>query len=272
MEYVFFKDEGLNQFHLDNKELFEERLLEEAVNVKDKIEEIKLIGNINLIANAHNVVLYVVNGNEKELIEFGKKEGIAWAKNNLTLSFKIEWIQAIRMTLWDFLNKYRQLNSEKDTEWFYKMGKQINRLLDVFFKGFFLSYSHYKDDLIESQRKLVEHLSVPVIPVSSSVSVIPLIGTIDEYRAMIMEEKVLQTIRDHSIQTIILDLSGIAEMDYNVIQKFMKLFEGIKILGCDPIITGLRPEVVSSIAKLDMSFSKKAKSKATLQQAIKDYL
>ena len=93
---------------------FEESLLEEAVTVKDKIEEILSIGNIDLVTNAHKLIIYIIDGQERELELFAKQEGIAWATHSIELSFKLEWVQAIRRTLWNFIENFNQsLPSEK---------------------------------------------------------------------------------------------------------------------------------------------------------------
>ncbi|WP_085992382.1 STAS domain-containing protein [Oceanobacillus senegalensis] len=273
MNLKFNSDHSVKEFLIENREQFEIELLNEAINVRDKIEEIKLIGNINLVANAYKVILLVVENKEEEVNEFGHQEGIAWAKHNLTLAFKLEWIQSIRTTLWNFLYEYEKLSEQsKNTVEFFEMGKEVNRLIDVFFKGFFISYSSYKDELLEAQRKLVENLSVPVIPISSTVSILPLIGEIDELRANIIEEKLLFEIGSKSIQTLIMDLSGIARMDVQAVRLFTRLLDGIIMMGCKTIITGIRPDVVKNIVNLDIAFQNKAEIKATLQQALNDYL
>lgn len=94
------------EFLLQNKSEFEEYLLSEAVNVRDKIEEILLIGNVDLLNNAHKLIRYIVEQNETDMITFAEQEGVTWATHSLTLSFKLEWIQALRRTLWTFLYKF----------------------------------------------------------------------------------------------------------------------------------------------------------------------
>lgn len=263
----------IKQFIIDNKDIFKKELLKEAINVRDKIEEIKLVGNINLVENALTVVLYVVDGLEEKVINFGNQEGVAWAKHNLTLALKVEWIQAIRTTLWRFLYEYDQLNTQSiNSDEFFTLGKEINSLIDEFFKGFFISYSNYKDELIEAQRKLVENLSVPIIPISSTISIIPLIGTMDELRMNIIEEKILIEIRDKSIQTLILDLSGVVQTDIEALKRTSRFLDGILMMGCKPIITGIQPETVKMIVELNLRLKDKAEIRATLQQALNDYL
>ncbi|QTN01336.1 STAS domain-containing protein [Sediminibacillus dalangtanensis] len=264
---------SVKDFLIQNKQPFEEKLLNEAVNVRDKIEEIRVIGNINLLENALKIVLYVVDGQKDEVVAFARKEGIAWANYSLTLAFKLEWVQAIRRTLWVALHDYELLSGmDVDRERFYETESNINALIDEFLNGFFISYSKYKDELIEAQQEMVENLSVPIIPVTPNVCILPLIGEIDASRVNTIEEKVLMEIGRLRIRTLIMDLSGILEMESNIATNFLKLLDGIGMMGCTPVITGLRPETVRNLMAQDLIFDNKAEIKGTLQQALDEYL
>jgi rsbT co-antagonist protein RsbR len=272
MEYTYKASFNLKDFIEENKEEFKDSLLLEAVNVKDRIDEILRIGNINLVSNAQKLVLDIIDGNEGELQSFAQKEGIVWATHSIELSFKLEWIQAIRRTLWKFIQMFNQLSNRYQLDNFFQLELEINNHVDQFLNAFFISYSKYKDSLILSQRKLVENLSVPIIPITSTVCILPLIGTIDSYRTAILEEKVLTEIGRLRMQTLIIDLSGIGDMEPDVIDHLMRIIDGTSMMGCSSIITGLRAEVVKKMIHLDITaFYKKTKTLGTLQQALKQY-
>ena len=110
------EDDKIKAFLQTNKEDFEQRLLVEAVHVREKIEEILLVGNVDLLNNAHKVIQFIVDQNEEAIISFAQQEGEVWATHSLTLSFKLEWIQAIRRTLWNFLYEYEQLQDAFNDE------------------------------------------------------------------------------------------------------------------------------------------------------------
>lgn len=262
----------LKEFFESNTKEFEEKLLSEAVNVKDKIDEILAIGNIDLIKNAHNLVVYIIEGKERELQLFAKQEGIAWATHSLTLSFKLEWVQAIRRTLWNFIEQYNELADKQTTLNFFRLEKEINNRVDTFLNTFFINYSTYKDSLLTAQRELVENLSVPIIPINASICILPLIGSVDTFRTSVLEEKVLTEIGVSRIQTLIMDLSGIADMEPEVIDHLTKVINGAALMGCKTVITGLRAEVVRKMIHQDLSFDHTTKTLGTLQQALKEYL
>ncbi|CEG27063.1 STAS domain-containing protein [Bacillus sp. B-jedd] len=263
----------ISEFVSDNRIEFKEKLLSEAVGVANKINDILQTGNIDLLKNAEKLVNYVLLDQKKELVEFAEQEGVVWAEHALTLAFKLEWIQAIRRTLWQFVYQFDEEEGVTlGKEDFFTLEKMINDQIDQFLNNFFLSYSTFKDGLLYTQRKLVEHLSVPIIPVSPSVSVLPLIGLIDNYRMQIIEEKVLIEISNQKVQTLVMDLSGIAEMEMDVIDQFQKVLNGINMMGCKGIITGLRPDLVRKMIHAGISFAEKVETKATLQETLKKYL
>lgn len=272
MEFIFQDSFNIKKFIEQNKEIFEDTLLREAVNVKDKIHDILTVGNINLVNNAHKLVVYIIDDREEDLKAFAKQEGIAWATHSLALSFKLEWVQAIRRTLWNFIKKYSELKRHTKIEDFFQMEQQINNRVDQFLNAFFINYSTYKDSLLTAQRQLVENLSVPIIPINPSICILPLIGSIDSFRTAILEEKILMEVGRLRIQTLIMDLSGIADMENEVIDHLIKIIDGISLMGCNTVITGLRAEVVRKIIHLGVNFDKKTKTFGTLQQALKAYL
>lgn len=273
LELQYEKNATINNFFLDNQNAFEKRLLDEAINVKDKIEEINSIGKINLLQNAHRLVLFVVEERQHELISFAKQEGIAWAQFSLSIAFKLEWLQAIRRTLWDFLYNYDILNETKpDKVTFYTLEKKINELLDQFLTYFFISYSNYKDELLYKERKLVEDLSVPIIPINKEVCILPLIGALDRIRILTIQNKVLAEIENQHLQILILDLSGLAYMDQEITNDFIRLIEGISMMGCKTILTGFRAEIVKSLVSEGIRRNHEAEYKGTLQQALKDVI
>ncbi|MBT2659212.1 STAS domain-containing protein [Bacillus sp. ISL-18] len=256
-----------------NGETFDNMLLSEATNVSVKIKEILEKGNIYLLKNARKLIFYVVEQNDSELVAFANQEGIAWATHSLTLSLKLEWVQAIRRTLWQIINsideKQTIISGKKE---YSELKKLINDRIDQFLNSFFLSYSHYKDEMINQQREMVEHLSVPIIPVSSILSVLPLIGVIDSYRIKIIEEKVLFDIAKSRIQTLVIDLSGIAMMEMDVISYFEKILAGISMMGCKAILTGMRPDLVKKMVHSGINFQQDAETRGTLQETLKRYL
>ena len=65
-------DMKLKLYIQENKDQFERSLLSQAVNVRDKINDILKYGDIDLINNAHKLVSYVLENKEQKLRDFAK--------------------------------------------------------------------------------------------------------------------------------------------------------------------------------------------------------
>ncbi|MBH0231431.1 STAS domain-containing protein [Halobacillus yeomjeoni] len=271
MEKSYGYSDQFKEFFVENSQPFEQTLLSEAVNVKDKIEEIMRVGNIDLVNNAHTLVMYIINGHDESLKKFAEQEGVAWATHSIDLSFKLEWVHSIRRTLWYFIEKYYKTDGNSQMEDFFQLETEINNRVDDFLNTFFIRYSTYKDALIKAQQQLVENLSVPIIPINDSIFVLPLIGTIDTSRAEILEEKVLTKVSELRIGTLIIDLSGVATMDRESIVELKKSLDGLSLMGCKTVITGLRKEIVREVLNAGLEFKDQTETLATLQQALSKY-
>ncbi|MGA5691811.1 STAS domain-containing protein [Cytobacillus pseudoceanisediminis] len=263
----------IKNYFNDYGDIFKENLLSQAVNTSEKIIEILEKGNIDLLKNARKLIFYIIDQNDKDLIAFAEQEGIAWAGHSLTLSLKLEWVQAIRRTLWQIICSLDENNNiTVEKKGFYELEEFINEQVDQFLNNFFLSYSKYKDEMLHKQREMVEHLSVPIIPVSETVSVLPLIGTIDSFRIEIIEEKVLNEISNTRFQNLVIDLSGVAMMNRDVIDYFQKILTGVAMMGCKTILTGLRPDLVRKMVHGGIHFGKDEETRGTLKETLKKYL
>ncbi|SFP69372.1 STAS domain-containing protein [Salibacterium halotolerans] len=87
----------------------------------------------------------------------------------------------------------------------------------------------------------------------------------------VIEEKVLVQIGDQAIKTLIVDLSGIADMESDVAQRLLRLIDGIHIMGSRPVITGVRPEAARKMVEMGIDLEAKVETKGDLQQALAPY-
>lgn len=262
----------LKRFMELNRNRFQTLLLEETGQIRDDLEDVKTVGSIDLLSNAHKLVNLLIDDKETEIIRFAQEEGRLWAKHStLNIAVKLEWFQAIRKVLWDFIYNFERLSDKPFTrETFFTMERQINTTLDIFLRYFFMSYTQFKDELLRSHREMINDLSVPIIPLSPHVSILPLLGTIDMHRARTIQEKVLDQIGTLKVRNLLIDMSGIAYLEEDVIRQIFKMVNGIEFMGCKTVITGLRPEIVHSMLNCEIALNGRIETKGTLQQAIEE--
>ncbi|MCR6109360.1 PAS domain-containing protein [Bacillus sp. A301a_S52] len=102
----------------------------------------------------------------------------------------------------------------------------------------------------------IELLSVPLVPVKEGVSVLPLIGDIDERRVETIVNNVLTEMEKDEIETLILDFSGFTNMDENATTGIFQLNDLLKLKGIHLIITGITPKIAMRTNRYNINFSR----------------
>ena len=74
-------------------------------------------------------------------------------------------------------------------------------------------------------------------------------------------------IEDVDIKGVVLDLSGLQIIDLPDFEELIKLIDMVKLVGYNTVVSGLRPEVVSSLIMLDAQVSSLA-GVASLDEAL----
>ncbi|GAA0377580.1 ATP-binding protein [Caldalkalibacillus horti] len=260
--------QSIKDFFALNREAFEKQLFTGAV--KEKMDKIPPIKNINIIEDTHKLVDYIVDGEDHDIIDFAKSEGSIWAKQSLPFELKLELVQAVRRVVLEFLNNYKYSNNHSDTEQFDNLWKRIEELIDLYLIHLFERYSQLNEELIRTQKKIIEDLSVHILPVSHDIFILPLKGTIDILRSNFIRDELIEQIRALGIKTIIIDFSGVSTIKTNAFKQISLILDGVRMMGCQAIVTGLRPEVVKTMLSLEFSFENKATIKGSLQEAFYD--
>ncbi|MFC4411444.1 STAS domain-containing protein [Chungangia koreensis] len=143
----------------------------------------------------------------------------------------------------------------------------VDPMLDHAVYCFSLTFVQYYTANLENAKKLFIELSVPVVPLSKEIAVLPLVGNIDTERASLLMENTMREVGKLKVTNLILDLSGVAIVDTMVAQQIFNLSSALKLLGVQTIITGVRPEIAQTAVSLGLDFSDQI-TRGSLQQAL----
>ena len=120
---------------------------------------------------------------------------------------------------------------------------------------------------IEQQRSIINEMSVPILPLSESVLIMPLVGALDSSRIAQAQERALDTIERTSARQLILDITGVPLIDTQVALGLMQIVQAGQLLGCAVMLVGIRPEVAQAIVGLGIDLSH-IQTLSTLQSGI----
>lgn len=112
-----------------------------------------------------------------------------------------------------------------------------------------------QDEVIRVQRALLEELSTPLIPIRGDIMVLPLIGVVDARRAEQMLETVLHAAVGKQTRVVIIDITGVKQMDAHVANTLVRMAQALGLVGAEVVLTGIRSDVARTLVELDVSLS-----------------
>jgi DNA-binding response OmpR family regulator len=107
-----------------------------------------------------------------------------------------------------------------------------------------------QEQVIAAQRQRLLELSTPLIPITDRIMAIPLIGTMDMQRAQRMMDTALEGAAARRAEWVILDITGVCEVDAGVTDMLVRTGNGLRLLGTRAIITGVSSNVAKMIVEL----------------------
>ncbi|WP_255437699.1 STAS domain-containing protein [Thalassobacillus sp. CUG 92003] len=87
----------------------------------------------------------------------------------------------------------------------------------------------------------VNRLSTPIVPVAENISVLPLVGTVDEERLHKILDVVSLHVNEAKEDYLIVDLSGIHSYSTDLHRGIYQLNQLLDLMGTTLILTGVKP-------------------------------
>jgi rsbT co-antagonist protein RsbR len=101
----------------------------------------------------------------------------------------------------------------------------------------------------------INELSAVLVPLLDDIAVLPIVGTIDEEKARWLLEIIPAKVRKQNVNHVIIDFSGVYTLNPFVTDALFKITSVLALLGVRSIITGLRPEMVTSALNQNIDLS-----------------
>jgi anti-anti-sigma regulatory factor/HAMP domain-containing protein len=110
---------------------------------------------------------------------------------------------------------------------------------------------------LEAQSQLlatVQQLSTPILPLADGVIVLPLAGHIDTQRAQDITEAMLQGVVAQRARVAILDITGVAAANTQVLELLLGTIRGVELLGARALLAGISADLAQQIAAQGLMF------------------
>ncbi|MDC0715588.1 STAS domain-containing protein [Nannocystis bainbridge] len=109
-----------------------------------------------------------------------------------------------------------------------------------------------REELIRTQAQALAERSTPLIPLGDDVVAMPIVGTLDGSRADQIIEVLLEGCAARKARHAILDITGVPHADTAVAGALLRAAAAVRLLGVEPILTGIRPDVARTLVGLDV--------------------
>lgn len=139
----------------------------------------------------------------------------------------------------------------------------LNRVLDAYEPAanriantVAVSFVEERERVIRQQQDALLELSTPVLQVRERLLILPIIGIMDARRAQQLTEQLLHGIRAHRAKLVVIDITGVPEVDEAVANSLVNTVTASRLMGADVIITGLSSEIAQTLVTIGVDLSK----------------
>ena len=118
------------------------------------------------------------------------------------------------------------------------------------------SFVEERERVIREQQDSLRELSTPVLQVRERLLILPIIGVLDSGRAHQLTDQLLQGIRTHRARVVVIDITGVPDVDESVADHLVKTVDASRLMGAGVIITGLSSEIAQTLVTIGVDLSK----------------
>lgn len=115
------------------------------------------------------------------------------------------------------------------------------------------TYVEAREDAIKARERELSELPTPVLQLRPGLLLIPVVGTLDSYRARTLTVQLLEGIKEHRARAVVLDITGVAAVDSAVANHLIQSMAAARLMGAMSVLTGLSAEVAQSLVKVGVT-------------------
>jgi rsbT co-antagonist protein RsbR len=222
----------------------------------------------NFINNFGEAIMLNLDQNTSfdRILKWGKESGELASNLGVSLSEALETTSYYRKFIWEVLKEeIKKHNMPIDTV--FELSSIIDPLLDKAVYAFSLTYVNFHHETLKKAKSAFLELSVPMVPITKGIAILPLIGEVDTERATLLLDETLKKANELKLSYLLFDLSGVMIVDTMVAHQIFKIIEALDLLGVKTMLIGIRPEVAQTMIQLGINFSKLT-VKSNLEQAL----
>ena len=133
----------------------------------------------------------------------------------------------------------------------------------------FQTYLEEKERTIDAQQRELRETSTPITEIWDGVLTLPIIGTLNSSRTLLIMESLLNRISSERARAVVMDVTGVHTVDSQVSHHMIQMVRAIQLMGATAILTGIRPEIARAMTSLNIDLGN-VTARATLSDGLKE--
>lgn len=177
----------------------------------------------------------------------------------------VRYIQFMQGTLIESLGAAKNIGPEDMRGILLYLSGIFNELILAVFQA----YLDEKERTIHAQEAELRETATPITEIWDGVLTLPIIGTLDSSRTMVVMEALLNRIAAEHAETVVMDLTGVKSIDSQVSHHLIQMVRAVQLMGANAIVTGIRPEIARALTSLNIDLGN-VTTRATLSDGLKE--
>jgi rsbT co-antagonist protein RsbR len=235
------------------EQLADQRFSADANVYTDTNNEKLLSWRIKLIKIYAKAISDDLDVSYENLKEWGNDTVNLLVELSIPLDIAIDEVRFYRNTIGEMI-KNEAIAQDFSIEFFYQVITRFDSVVDRAVHWLSMSYAEMYAIRIGAAEATSLELSIPVIKITETIGVIPLVGDLDTKRAHELMEKSLQQSIKYGLEHVIIDLSGVPIIDTMVADQIFKVIEALNLVGITVCLSGIRAEIAQTIVHLGINF------------------
>lgn len=177
----------------------------------------------------------------------------------------VRYVQALQRVLIEELEESDEYTFEQAREVLLLLARLFNDLVLTVFQA----YLKEKEQTIEVQQEELRKTSTPITEIWDGVLTLPIIGSLDSSRTMMVMENLLTRIEKERARVVVMDVTGVMAIDSQVAHYLIQMVRAIGLMGAEAILTGIRPEIARALTSLNIDLGS-VTTRGTLSDGLKE--
>jgi len=163
------------------------------------------------------------------------------------------WVELVNLFRADLLDR---VFAASDPDELLANVQALDRWLDDAVAAFAQAFVSANELVIASQQQAIRQLSTPVLQLSSGLLILPIVGALDRERLDQMRAMLLQQIRKRRARAIVIDVTGVPEIDTLAANQLIAAVTSARMMGAEVIISGLSAEIAQTLVTVGIDLGR----------------